>query len=186
MLLLKITFVFEAIFFCSLLSMLGRSNSTAQLIVMPMLFVLPVLWFSVLGSLSREQNKHLRQKSVIVLALAPLSLVLAVMLGPRLNDYLFYRDLPRLNEAVALIKKGAVPIEEGHARLPAEYSSLSYATHADQDSRGVWTITFFVGGGFPVKHQCYLYRSDDKITDEVALTWPRGRHREKYWFQVSD
>ena len=134
----------------------------------------------------RSNQPHYYRKSIAVLLLAPLALFSSVFLSRYLRDYLFYRDLPHMKEVVALIQNGKIPISDGKVILPAKYQSLSYDTHAHHDEDRTYTVIFFVGGGFPVKHLCYRYRSDDIITPEIKRSWPSGFRREKCWFEVWD
>jgi signal transduction histidine kinase len=184
--LLWFALIVEAIFFWATLSFIGRSTPYNQLLFMLMLLILFFTWMTVLFSLFFKQNKQHRLKAVGVLLLAPASLVLAVWLGFHLSTYLFYRDLPRMKEVIALIENGKIPITERRIALPSKYESLAYMTHASRDLKGVLTVTFYVGGGFPSKHIAYLYRADDTITPEISMEWPSGRRRIKQWFQVSD
>lgn len=150
------------------------------------LMILLVACLAVLVNLFSTRHKQHRLKSAGVLLAAPLSLVLAVFLGGHIRNYLFYRDLPRLKEVVALIQSGSMPLAHGRISLPAKYESLTYATHGNRDATGALTVTFFVGGGFPVKHHCYLYRSDGVLTPAIRRSWPSGTRKEKQWFEVSD
>lgn len=184
--LLWFTLIIEAIFFLSTLSFVARPNVNAQLLLMVSLLILFISWLSVLGSLLPTRNKELRLKAAGVLLLAPICLVLAGVLGGHIRNYLFYRDLPRMKEVVALIQNGSIPVTGGRIDLPSKYKSLAYGTHAYRDAKGALTVLFFVGGGFPVKHQCYLYCSDGIITPEIRRDWPSGTRKEKQWFEVSD
>lgn len=176
----------EAVCFLSALSFISRPNVNAQLLLMLSLPTLLIAWLAVLVGLFSARGKQHRLKYLQVLLLAPTSLVLAVFIGGHTRDYLFYRDLPRMKEVVALIQSGSIPLAPGRINLPDKYKSLAYGTHAGRDEQGALTVTFFVGGGFPVKHHCYLYRSDGVMTPEVRRNWTSGFRREKQWFEVSD
>lgn len=184
--LLWFTLAFEVLLFCSTLSFVARPNVSAQLLLMLSVLILFFLCLAVSVSLFPARNKQRRLKAVGVLLLAPVSLVLAGFLGGHIRDYLFYRDLPRMKEVVTLIQSGSIPISQGRINLPLQYQSLAYSTHANRDAEGALTVIFFVGGGFPVKHHCYLYRSDGIITPEIKRDWPMGTRKEQQWFEVSD
>lgn len=184
--LLLVTFATEATLFFSLLSFAARSNMNAQLLLMLSLLVLCGLCLIVFISLFFKQNKPYRIKMIVALLLAPACLFCAGFWGRQIGDYLFARDLPRLKQAVRLIESGAVPIKKGRLELPEQYRDLAYSVHARRDNLGVLTVTFFVGGGFPVKHQCYLYRANGVLTNAIKEDWPSGFRREKQWFEVHD
>ncbi len=176
----------EAVLFFSGLSFIARLDGAAQLLLILTLLALPIPWLVMLVGLFRSQSKQHRPKMAGVLLLAPLSLVLAAFLGGHIRSYLFYRDLPRMKEVVALIQDGSISLTHGRLNLPSRYGSLAYATHANRDAAGTLTVEFFVGGGFPVKHHAYLYLSDGVMTPEIRRDWPSGLRREKQWFEVSD
>jgi hypothetical protein len=180
------TLIVEMIFFWSTLSFVARPNVNAQLLLILSLLVLLFSWLAVLVSLFPARNKQHRLKAAVVLLLAPLCPVVAGFLGGHVRNYLFYRDLPRMKEVVALIQNGSIPVTGGRINLPTKYESLAYGAHAYRDAKGALTVIFFAGGGFPVKHHCFLYRSDGIITPEIRRDWPSGTRKEKQWFEVSD
>jgi len=184
--LLWATFITEGLFFLSVLSFASRTNTNAQLLLMLSLLILFVLCLAVFASLFPSKNKPYRVKLVGALLLVPFSLFAAGFLGRHIGDYLFYRDLPRMKKVVALIQDGSIPVTKGRIKLPSQFQDLAYSTQARKDEKGVLTVIFFVGGGFPVKHQCYLYRSNGVLTNDIKKDWPSGFRREKQWFEVHD
>jgi hypothetical protein len=183
---LRFTLVVEAIFFLSAVSFFARPGGISQLLLTLSALLLAGSWIIVFIISFFPRNRLHWKKSISVLLLTPLSLFFALFLGRHISDYLFYRDLPRMKEVVALIQNGRIPISDGKVIMPAKYQSLSYGTHAYRDADGTYTVTFFVGGCFPVKHLCYLYRSDNIITPDIRRDWPSGFRREKCWFEVWD
>lgn len=147
--------------------------------------ILSGLCLAIVISLFLPRNKSQRLKLGGVLLLAPISYVVAGDLGSLIGDHLFYRDLPRLKQVIGLVQGGAIPIREGRIMLPSQYRDLASWVNAEHDSKGGLIVIFFVGNGFPVKHQCYVYISNDSQT-AIEKDWPRGFRREKQWFEVSD
>ena len=183
---LRLIFVAEAVLFLSLIGFTARpAFSNQSLFMLSFLLMLP-LYPIVFFGLFFAQNKPFRPQMAIALLLAPLSLFVGGFLGGHANTYLFYRDLPRMKEVVALLQTRPLTSRRERIDLPVQYKDLAYVTQAGKDSQGIVTVLFFVGGGFPAKHTCYLYRSDDKISSDLRAEWHSSRHREKNWFQVSD
>lgn len=182
----RLTLVVEALLFWSALSFFARPNSMAQLLFMLSILILPALWLAVLVALFRAQNKQSRVASAGVLCLAPLCLFFALYLSIPLRNYLFYRDLPRMQEVVNLIQNGSIPITDHPLQVPPQYDSLAYSVHSYREFGGSLTVIFFVGGGFPVKHHCYLYRSNGLITPRIRQEWMVNLQREQQWFEISD
>ena len=186
--LLRTTLVFEAIFFLLVLRYMARPDAIVQVITMLFAVLLFVPWLAVLItalSLS-HRDQHYRMPSAVVLILAPASLFVALFVGSHIRDYLFYRDLPRLKEMVTLIKDGSLQTRNERIEIPDRYKGLAYSIHSDSTANGGLMVTFFVGSGFPVKHLCYVYRSDDAMTDDMKDDWHIIHRREKHWFEVSD
>ncbi|MBC7529865.1 MAG: hypothetical protein H7308_20230 [Chthonomonadaceae bacterium] len=183
---LRLIFVTEAILFLSFIGFAARPAFSNQSHFMLSFLLLLPLYPIVFFGLFFAQNKPFRPQMAIALLLAPLALFVGGFLGSYANTYLYYRDLPRMKEVVALLQNRPLTIRREHIDLPAQYKDLAYVTQAGKDSQGVMTVLFIVGSGFPTKHTCYLYRSDDKISPELRAEWHSSRHRENNWFQVSD
>lgn len=173
---LKIALALEVVFFSALLSFVARPGGSAELLVM--LTALPTLlcW---LASLFLLRDKMHRRRAAAVVLLAPAFLCIIPTVGPSLRAARFRRDLPRLREVVHLAERGQ--FSDGQP-LPAPYQSLAYAVRVE---RKPLRVTFYVGGGFPVKHEAYVYRADDSI-DALRRDWPRAVRRLPHWFEASD
>ena len=183
---LRLIFMTEAVLFLSLIVFTARPALSNQLLFTLSFLLLLLLYPIVFFGLFFAQNKPLRPQMALALILAPLSLFVGGFLGGHASTYLFYRDLPRMKEVVALLQSRPLTSRREHIYLPAQYKDLAYSTQAGKDSQGMVTVLFLVGVGFPVKHVYYLYRSDDTISPNLRLEWRGGYRREKYWFQVSD
>lgn len=184
--LLWFTLIVECVLFWSALSFLARPNAGPQMLLTLTILVMVVVWPAVLVSLFRTQARTYRLRAAALLLLAPASLVLAVNVSGPVRDYLFYRDLPQMKKVVSLIVNGTLPVPKEKTGVPVKYKESNYETRAERDSSGALTVEFLVGGGFPVKHYAYLYRSDGVLTRRITSFWPASRRREPQWFEVSD
>lgn len=162
---------------------LARPNPLVQLVFMLAILLQLVMWPAMAVVALLPHNKAKRLKLASSLGFVPLALVASVLLGRPLNDYLFYRDLTRMKEVVTGIEKGSIRIT--NASVPIGYENLAYRIDSSREGQ-VLTVTFWIGSGFPVKHNAYIYRSDGKLTPEMRRDWPSSRQREEQWFQVSD
>jgi hypothetical protein len=179
------TLFVEALLFCSTVSFGARPNSNAQLLGALFSLLLFGLCLTVFVCLFLSKHRAYRLKLAGVLLLAPVSVVLAFCIGGVLREHLFYRDLPRLKQVVSLVQSGAARVVQGHVMLPSQYNDLASTVHAKHAAKGELIVTFFVGGGFPVKHHCYVYCSSDNSA-LVQKDWPIGYRKEKQWFEVND
>lgn len=131
-------------------------------------------------------------RSFLPFVAAAFSLVLtfpSARVGGVVRDRLFRSRLAQYEEVVGQIHSGAIPIEGGLQRveLPARYARLAVATLAERDSTGTITVEFLIGGGFPVKHTGYLYRSAGTLKAwRHARRWPHSRQLQGKWYAVSD
>lgn len=188
--LLLCTFFFEGANFLASMSLSARVNSDAQMWQLLFIPILCVLCLIVFVALFSPKNKPYRLMLTGALLLFPISYIAAAYLGSFMGDWLFYRDLPRMKQVVALVQKGSIPIyygitSYGEIPLPAQYQDLAAKVRGERDSKGRLMVTFFVGGAFPSKHQCYIYNSNDNRA-AVEKGWPSGFRREKQWFEVRD
>lgn len=121
------------------------------------------------------------------LLLMPLLLVIGIWGGRKMRAVLFQRDLPALQRVVDLVAKGEVRVDDGRVVLTDTSSSpTKYVQSRWDEASSALELTFFVGGGFPVKHFAYLYRSDGKFPRDRLRHWPKRRQRAEHWFEVSD
>lgn len=133
-----------------------------------------------------------RWRSLLPLLAAMLSLVLSIpaaSAGGAVREWLFRSRLPKYEEVVGLIAAGTINVDQDLrlVELPAKYSELAAATLAEQDSSGTITIEFIIGGGFPVKHTGYLYRSHGTLEDwRHSGRWPKAKQLSDHWYAISD
>jgi len=119
---LRFTLVVEAIFFLSAVSFFARPGGISQLLLTLSALLLAGSWIIVFIISFFPRNRPHWKKSISVLLLTPLSLFFALFLGRHISDYLFYRDLPRMKEVVALIQNGTIPTSDERVILPAQYN----------------------------------------------------------------
>ena len=92
-------------------------------------------------------------------ALIPLAICVATvgvtrMVSPRLMDAGFARVMPRYAALVQQMEAGQIVVSNTPTRvvLSAKDADLAYAVWANKTTNRILTVTFFVGGSFPVKH----------------------------------
>ena len=162
-----------------------RTSGVTQLLFTLSFFSLSIAWMFLCGSLLRKQSSQQRLYKIAVLLTAPLYLVLSTKIALPVEDFLFARSLPRYQSVVERIKNGSIKIRDRRVQLPSQERDLAYVARAAK-TNGTWTITFLVGGGFPVKHKAYVYKSDDKWTNADWRNWSSYKRRAPYWFEASD
>jgi hypothetical protein len=102
----------------------------------------------------------------------------------------FVRIMPRYATVVQQMETGQIVVLNTPTRvvLSGKEAELAYAVWADKATNGTLTVTFFVGGGFPVKHWGYLYRSSGENPPEewwIKSYW-MGRRLNDKWFYIFD
>jgi hypothetical protein len=182
---LGLTIILAALFFGSTLRMAARPTNEAQLLMMATGLLLFPLSVAVPAFLPRTRSS-LRTLRWVGPLLVPLLFVSAAWIGHLLRARLFYRDLPELERVVHLVATGSIAVHDGRVALPAELSDLARVVFAQREPDGTLQVTFVVGGGFPVKHLAYLYRSDGRFPPELTRDWPKRRDRQQNWVEVSD
>jgi hypothetical protein len=90
---------------------------------------------------------------------------------PVIKDLIFNRNLPKYEKIVSMINRSEIDVDTSRKRieLPSDYKALAYATFGERDNKGVLTIEFFTGAGFPVKHSGYIYRSDGQLSSDSDI-----------------
>jgi len=103
----------------------------------------------------------------------------------------FTERLAQYEEAVQVMqsKINGEPVFLKGEEVPETYQHLAWWIHAEEDKQDVLVVTFFWGGGFPVKHSAFVYRSDGwlppKGTD-FRREWPFAERINEHWFRVAD
>ena len=111
--------------------------------------------------------------------------------GHNKREKVFAERLPQYEEAVRVMgsKISGEPVFLKGKEVPKTYQHLAYWIHAKKDEGNVLVVTFFWGGGFPVKHSAFVYRSDGwlppKGTD-FRREWPFAERINKNWLRVGD
>ena len=128
-------------------------------------------------------------------ALVPLAICIATAIVSRtvshpLMEAGFARILPRYATLVQQMETGQIVVSNTPTRvvLSGKEAELAYAVWADKATNGILTVTFFVGGGFPVKHWGYLYRSSGENPPQawwIESDW-MGRRLNDKWFYIFD
>ncbi|BCM88648.1 hypothetical protein IAD21_00489 [Abditibacteriota bacterium] len=183
---LTLTLIGEAAFFSALLSFLARPNTTAQILLLPLGLLVFVLWLITLAKVFTERILQRRVCAIAVFLSVPLLFAVVVASGRPLRNFLFQMDLPKMQAVVNQLKAGSLQPSRRSVALPAQYRSIAYQVRAVKSPVGVWTVEFWVGGGFPAKHFIYLYKSDDTVTAKERQNWPSGYHLTPCWFECSD
>ena len=101
----------------------------------------------------------------------------------------FTRVMPRYAALVQKMEAGQIVVSNTPTRvvLSAKDADLAYAVWAAKSTNGILTVTFVVGGSFPVKHWGYLYCS----SGEVPPGWWEdndwmGMPLHDKWFYIFD
>ena len=162
-----------------------KANVWTQLLSMLLLLATFVAWMFLLGALFRRQSAQQRFYKVAVLFAAPLYIFISTPIAISIDNFLFARSLWRYQNIVDQTKSGAIKLQNDRIELPSQDRDLAYRVWVDK-KKNVWTITFLVGGGFPVKHRGYIYKSDDKWTNADWRNWSSYKRRAPYWFEASD
>jgi len=126
---------------------------------------------------------------VLVIGLS-VSFIGAVWLGGSIKHSRFQQNLPRYNEVVRRIQTSELqpdPNNYAHIHLPPAFADLAWFARVETNA-GDFTIEFFVEGGFPVKHSCYLYVANAQIAGNAIMfkDWPIHRRIDTNWFYISD
>jgi hypothetical protein len=134
--------------------------------------------------------KHSRFFAFLPLAICLTTDYFGSVISPRLMIAGFESILPRYAAVVDRVERGnvAFPKAEEHVDLSAGNEGLGYVVWADKSSNGVLTVTFIVGGSFPVKHWGYLYSSSGEIIpgSNEDRNWPKRRKLRDKWFWIAD
>lgn len=134
--------------------------------------------------------KENRFKSFYPLAICAFVVVYIIVAVPAIKDIAFKKSLPKYEKIISMINRGEIEIDISRKRieLPSDYKALAYATFGERDSKGVLTIEFFTGAGFPVKHSGYIYRSDGQLSSspEVYKRWRYIKGKSQNWYYFSD
>jgi hypothetical protein len=131
-----------------------------------------------------------RFRSLVPMGICFATMILARTFSPSLMDAGFARVLPRYTAVVQEIESGQIVVSNAPTRvtLPASDATLAYTVWADRSTNGDLTVTFFVGGSFPVKHWGYLYRSSGQNPPPdwwIKNDW-MGRRLADKWFYIFD
>lgn len=91
----------------------------------------------------------------------------ALKLGGSIGEWRFLSRLSEYEAVVSLMQADSIVAsrELQYLELPARFSGLAWSTFAERDSSGVLTVEFLTGGGLPVKHSGYLYRSKSSLEE---------------------
>jgi hypothetical protein len=131
-----------------------------------------------------------RWLSLLPFGVCVASVVLSVAMVRTISHALFVWSLPSYEAVVQQMESGSIPVSTEMARIPQAESQarLAYTVLAWKDTNGVLTVTFITGGGFPVKHSGYLYRSSGVIEPGSLADslWPHRQEKRPKWFSVSD
>lgn len=119
--------------------------------------------------------KESRFKSFYPLAICAFVVAYMIIAAPAIKDIAFKRSLPKYEKIVGMINRGEIEVDISRKRieLPSDYKTMAYAAFGERDSKGVLTIEFFTGAGFPVKHSGYIYCSDGQLSSspEIYKRW---------------
>ena len=168
-----------------------KPNGLLQLLSMLLLLVVLVILITDLVCVP-HQWKQYRLKAFLPFFAASFCLVMifpSIISGGLLRDHLFRSRLPQYKSVLGMMMDGSIDVgdELRLIELPPEYSSLASGTMAQKDSNGILTVEFIIGGGFPVKHSGYLFRSEGKLQDwEHAGRWPYRYKIDEHWYRISD
>jgi hypothetical protein len=134
------------------------------------LVVLMLLLVSFVLGLAAWPQKKFRALVPMMICLIglPVGFVGAVVLGDRLQNSRFQKNLPRYTEVVQLIEQGKIkPAHDGQIRLPDQYADLAYDayTWTNHDGR---IARFMTEAAFPLCDGGYLYVASG-VMDETNL-----------------
>ncbi len=134
--------------------------------------------------------KESRFKSFYPLTICIITIVYMIIAVPVIKDLIFNRNLPKYEKIVSMINRSEIDVDTSRKRieLPSDYKALAYATFGERDNKGVLTIEFFTGAGFPVKHSGYIYRSDGQLSSDsdIHKRWRYIKRKNQNWYYFSD
>jgi hypothetical protein len=168
-----------------------KPNVLWQFLSILLFFVMLVILIADLVFIPHQWKRY-RFKAFLPFCAASLFLVIippSMISGYLLQDHLFRSRIPQYEAVLEMMMDGSIDVgdELRLIELPPEYSSLASRTMAQKDSNGILTVEFIIGGGFPVKHSGYLFRSEGKLQDwEHAARWPRRLKIDEHWYRISD
>lgn len=168
-----------------------RRDTVKQLVSMAALGgVAIVMLVSFVLGLERYRREKFRAFIPLLICLVglPISLIGSAVLGGRIKDARFQRNLTRYTTVVHLVEKGDLrPDASGcKIQLPDAYEDLAWATFAWTNRDGQ-VVEFLTEGGFPVQHSGYVYLANGQIETETNLTRDWSWHRiNTNWFYITD
>ena len=169
------------------------------------IYILPITCFILLGAFAFKENVLLQSASMAALIGLLVSFILALVhikknwskrrwiallpllitmlcwkgrdVGVFLRNFYFRTQLPRLEEAIASFEKTGV------------FPNVKWSGYMAR--AGTWEgetyVTFWWGGGFPVKHTVLLYSSTDDIEAYAKSGgWRSGSKLEDHWWVIKD
>ncbi len=150
------------------------------------LILLPVSLVLGLAAWPRKKFRALIPMMICLLGL-PVGFVGAILLGDRLQNLRFHKNLPRYCEVVQLIEKGEIkPDSRGEFRLPVQYADLAYAAFTWTNHNGR-IARFMTAAAFPVWDGGYLYVANG-VMDKTNLLRSCNLYSRinTNWFYFSD
>jgi len=127
----------------------------------------------------------------VILLLCFKANAISLKMGHDKRSEVFAELLPQYEEAVRVMESktsGGVVFLKGE-EVPEIYRHLAYWIHAKKDDENVLVVTFFWGGGFPLKHTAFAYRSDGQLPPkgtDFRREWPFTERINENWFRVGD
>ena len=134
--------------------------------------------------------RHWHFRAFIPVAICMATMVVTRSVSPRLMSAGFARVMPRYTALIQQMESGQIVVSNTPTRvvLSGPNAGLASVVWADRTTSGILTVTFFVGGSFPVKHWGYLYRSsgEDPPNDWWIKNAWMGRRLNDKWFYIFD
>ena len=164
-----------------------ESQLVSLMALLALMLVLPVsIWHA------WRHRKAERWRSGIPLVACLVAVPVAVLVGGTYRSLDFrYRRLPAYAAVVRQIQAGELTVATA-TDVPSEIRHLATAIHVHDEERDDTTIEFLWGGGFPVNHTVYIFRSSglpppiSDNWDRRSCRWSGIRRLNEHWFAAHD
>jgi len=186
---LAIVSIYSAIFLMVYTRYSIRQTTTMQFIAIFMILGFLAIFIASIVVLFNcwKENKY---KAFLPFSVCVMVLMYMIFAVPVVKDVAFHRKLVKYEKIVNMVNEGELVINTNSHRieLPDDYKQLAYVAFGEYDDKGVLTLEFFTGAGYPVKHSGYLYRSDGSITPDSTIhkKWRHIVRKSHNWYYFSD
>jgi hypothetical protein len=148
------------------------------------IFLIPIKW----------RNYKVAALVPFGINLCTLVLLFSILIsGHYLQRIVFQISLPGYKKVIQQINDGRFPLNVPDKVYPISPSKIlipfCYGVKAWIEEPNILTVEFWTGGGFPVKHRGYLYRSNNEIDSSLQAKrdWPfMEKIQDNWWWGFAD